>query len=66
MKAQKSIVIAVDKPKSIDGGILDTMFGSSQAISDAVSKFWDMGLATKAELGKVIQTNTAYNVEILY
>ena len=59
-----STVISVDNPKPIDGGVLDTMFGSSQAISEAVSKFWKMGLASRAELGSIIKTSTGYDVEI--
>ena len=61
-----SAVISVGNPRAIDNGVLDTMFGSSQAISEAVSKFWEMGLATKAELGNVTKTNTGYDVEIKY
>jgi len=58
--------ISVMNPKPIDDGVLDSMFSSSQAISEAVSKFWGMNLATKAELGKVTKTNTGYDVEIIY
>lgn len=61
-----SILIEVDNPKPLDGGILDNIFGSSQGISEAVSKFWGMGLAKSAELGKVSRIETGYLVEILY
>jgi len=61
-----SIIIQVDKPEPIDGGILDTIFNSSIAISNAVSKFWDMELAKSAKLGKVLQTINGYNIEIIY
>ena len=65
---QTSTIISVGNPGNIDGGVLDTMFGSSQAISEAVSKFWGMGLTSRksAELGNVIKTNTGYDVEIKY
>jgi len=62
----QSIVINVPNPEPLDDGILDKIFGSSQAISDAVSNFWTMNLAHKAELGKVSQTQNGYSVEILY
>ncbi len=62
----ETITINVATPKPIDNGILDTMFGSSQAISEAVSKFWEMGLASKAELGKVTKSITGYDIEIKY
>ena len=61
-----NIIIEVERPEPIDGNILDEIFSPSLAISEAVSKFWDMGLATKAELGKVNPTDNGYQVEILY
>lgn len=61
-----STIVSVVKPKPIDNGVLDNMFGRSQAISEAVSKFWGMGLASRAELGKVISTKTGYDVEIIH
>jgi len=61
-----SRIISVDKPSPIDGGVLDTMFNRSQAISEAVRHFWGMGLASKAELGKVTETVAGYDVEIIY
>ncbi|KKM99302.1 hypothetical protein LCGC14_1149380 [marine sediment metagenome] len=61
-----SIIISVEKPKPIDEGVLDTMFSSSRATSEAVAKFWGMGLASEAELGKVTKTDTGYDVEIKY
>ena len=65
---QTSTIISVGNPKSLDGGVLDTMFGSSQAISEAVSKFWKMDLtkSSRAELGNVTKTSTGYDVEIKY
>ena len=65
---QTSTVISVGNPETIDGGVLDTMFGSSQAISEAVSKFWGMDLtkSSRAELGTVTKTSMGYDVEIKY
>ncbi len=60
------ITISVPKPTPIDNGPLDGMFSQSQAISDAVSQFWKMKLATEADLGKVEETKDGYNVEIKY
>jgi len=61
-----SEIISVSKPTPIDGDILDTMFDSSRAISEAVCRFWKLGLASKAELGKVTKTDSGYEVEIIY
>ena len=63
---QTSTIISVPNPATIDSGILDTMFGSSQAISDAVSEFWGLNLAARAELGTVTTTLNGYDVEIKY
>lgn len=60
------IKIDVEKPSPIDNGPLDNLFGRSQAISEAVSKFWKMGLASEAELGTVEETETGFTVEIIY
>ena len=62
----KSITIYVPKPTPIDNGPLDEMFSRSQAISAAVGKFWNMGLAIEADLGKVEETDDGYKVEITY
>ena len=61
-----TVMIEVQKPSPIDNGPLDSLFARSQAISDAVSKFWKMGLASKAELGKVEEADAGYKVEIIY
>lgn len=65
-KMKNSIVIEVAKPEPIDNGVLDGIFNSSQAISDAVSKFWRLNLAKHATLGKVTNTQSGYEVEIIY
>lgn len=59
----KNIIISVDKPSSIDGGILDNIFGVHQAISEAESKFWAMNLSNRATLGSVKESTQGYNVE---
>lgn len=61
-----STTITVPKPTPIDGGVLDELFSRSRAISDAVSRFWQLGLSSKAELGEVVETEDAFNVKILY
>jgi hypothetical protein len=65
---QKSTVIEISKGEvsPIDNGILDDIFNVHQAISQAESKFWDMGLAKSANLGKVVDTETAWQIEFLY
>ena len=59
-------IISVSNPSPIDNNVLGAMFGTSQAISEAVGKFWDTKLAAKATLGQVTKTNTGYDVEIKY
>ena len=66
MYIYKSVLIEVGEPSPIDGGPLDDIFGRSQAISEAVAKFWEMKLATAAKLGEVTKTAAGYKVEILY
>ena len=63
---KQQCIITVENPGTIDNGPIDGLFSRSCAISDAVSKFWEMGLASKAELGKVAKTDSGYNVEIIY
>lgn len=60
------VILTVPRPEPIDGDALDKLFNRSQAISSAVSAFWKLGLAPKAELGDVTETKNGYNVEILY
>jgi len=62
----ETVTIEVQKPSPIDNGPLDSLFARSQAISDAVGKFWEMGLASEAKLGTVEETDAGYKVEIIY
>jgi len=46
--------------------VLDEMFASSLAISEAVSQFWKLGLSDSAKLGQVRESPEKYEVDIIY
>lgn len=46
--------------------VIDTIFDRSMAISNAVSQFWEQGLAKRAELGDVKEFNDRYEITIVY
>lgn len=56
----------IKKPVSTLPDVLNTMFDSSIAISEAVSQFWKLNLCEQAELGKVIEHDDCYEVNIKY
>jgi len=58
--------ITVKKPVSNLPIVLDEMFDSSVAISEAVSQFWKKKLAVSAELGEVKEYDDRFEVSIIY
>jgi hypothetical protein len=58
--------IIVKKPVSDLPDVLNTIFDRSLAISEAVSRFWNMKLAKSAEIGEVKEYNGYYVVSIIH